>query len=70
MSKKTISLNLNEETIREIDGLAKKMGISRSKFCEITLSTAVGGRSLREFTMWLFSDKEEREEKQSDLVTA
>ena len=71
MAKKTISVNLNEKTIDEIDKLAEKMGVSRSMFCEMTLSTAVGGQTLHDFTRWLFArSDEEKEDEKSDFVTA
>lgn len=71
MAKKVISLNLDEETIEELDSLAKKMGVSRSNFCEMTLRTAVGGQSLHDFTKWLFARPEAEEEgSKSDFVTA
>lgn len=70
MAKKVISLNLDEQTIGELDDMAKKMGVSRSTFCEMTLKTAVGGHSVGSFTKWLFKSMSEKEEEKSDLVTA
>ena len=71
MAKKVISVNLDEETVEELDSLAKKMGVSRSAFCEMTLSTAVGGQTLQDFTKWLFARPErEKEDSKSDFVTA
>lgn len=62
MAKKVISLNLDEQTINELDELAKKMGVSRSTFCEMTLKTAVGGQTVSSFTKWLFQPKEKEDE--------
>ena len=72
MAKKVISVNLDEKTIDEMDSLARKMGVSRSTFCEMTLSTAVGGQSVSSFTKWLFSGKQENEQEDGigDLATA
>lgn len=70
MAKKIISINLDEEVIEELDGLSKKMGVSRSQFVEMTLKTAVGGQSLSGFYKWMFNKESEKEETLSDLVTA
>lgn len=72
MAKKVISVNLDEKTIEELDSLAKKMGVSRSTFCEMTLSTAVGGQNVSSFTRWLFSGNQESEKEDGigDLATA
>lgn len=70
MAGRMCNLYLDEETINGLDELAEKMGLSRSKVANMTLKTAVGGLSVNEFTKWLFSQTEEEEVKNSDLVTA
>lgn len=71
MAKKVISLNLDEETIKDIDELSEKIGISRSAFCEMTLRTAVGSNSLTGFYKAMFASLVGKEdEEKGDFVTA
>ena len=68
MAKKIVSINIDEETIKELDALAKKMGVSRSQFVEMTLKTAVGGQSLGGFYKWMFKKETEKEELEKGVL--
>lgn len=69
MAVKVVSLSLQESTIKQIDELAEKMGVSRSTFVEMTMKTAVGGQNLSDFTKWLFSQRKEEENDDKGFVT-
>lgn len=62
MAGKMCNLYLDEEVIEEIDAMARKLGVSRSRVANMTLKTAFGGQSLGDFYKSLMAGLVKREE--------
>ena len=66
------NMYLDEDVIQELDEMAEKMGISRSRVANMTLKTAFGGQSLGDFYKDLFTGlakKEKPKEGQEPILT-
>lgn len=62
MAGKMCNLYLDEDVIQELDELAEKMGVSRSRVANMTLKTAFGGQTLGDFYKELLGGLSEKKE--------
>ena len=70
MAGRMCNLYLDEDVIQELDDMAEKMGISRSRVANMTLKTAFGGQSLADFYKELLSGvRKESEESVNAVLT-